>query len=221
MGKFFDQFPKVLYDTEGTRSGSYDVLTNIFVRIGIFADIKNNNGVYYPYLVQEGDTPEMIADKYYGDSQFHWVVLMMNDIVDPFYDWPLDSGPFNKYITTKYGSTDTAQSQIHHYEKQIVRLDSASQVSTTSKMVIDANTYTELASSTFNTYDLSNGTTVQETVTKNAVTCWTWELEQNENKRSIKLLKKEYIEQVKQQFESIMQATGRVTPSVITPNIDS
>lgn len=217
MGKFFDLFPKVLYDIEGVRSGSYDVATNIFVRLGVLQSIKNNSSVYYSYLVQEGDTPEMIADKYYGNPQFHWVVLMMNDIVDPFYDWPLDYQKFAGFIVGKYGSIETAQTQIVRYEKQIDRRDSGSGVTTVSKMVIDYDTYAALASSTFNTYNLSDGTTVSETITKNAVTAWTHELDKNERKRSIKLLKKEYIDMIKKNLESSLAVLPRFPRSVLTP----
>lgn len=217
MAKFFDLFPKVLYDLEGSRSGSYDVATNIFVRIGVLKSIKENSSVYYPYLIQDGDTPEMIADKYYGHPEFHWVVLMMNDIVDPFYDWPLDYTRFSKYMSAKYGSIAASQTQIVRYEKQIDRRDSSSGVTTVSKMVIDYQTYIDLASTTFNTYNLSNGTTVSETITKNAVTAWTDELDKNERKRAIKLLKKEYIDTIKKNLDRELATAPRFPSSVLTP----
>lgn len=218
MGRFFDLFPKVLYDIDGNRTGSYDVATNIFVRLGILTSIKDNTSVYYPYLVQDGDTPEMIADKYYGNPEFHWVVLMMNDIVDPFYDWPLDYKKFANYINGKYGNLATAQTQIARYEKQIIRSDSSSGVSTTSKMVIDFTTYTALPVTQNNTYNLSNGTTVTETITRNAVTVWTDELDKNERKRSIKLLKKEYVDIIKKDFENTLSTIPRFAPSVLISN---
>jgi len=216
MAKFFDLFPKVLYDLEGTRSGNYDVATNIFVRIGVLKSIKQNSSIYYPYLIQDGDTPEMIADKYYGNPEFHWVVLMMNDVVDPFYDWPLDYTRFTKYMIGKYGTIEESQSRVVRYEKQIDRRDSASGLTTTSKMVIDYNTYTALAATTFNSYDLSDGTTVAETITKNAVTAWADELDRNERKRSIKLLKKEYIEVIKKNLDRELAIAPRFPESVLT-----
>jgi hypothetical protein len=216
MAKFFDLFPKVLYDLDGTRSGNYDIATNIFVRIGVLKSIKQNSSVYYPYLVQDGDTPEMIADKYYGNPEFHWVVLMMNDVVDPFYDWPLDYTRFAKYMIGKYGTIEESQRRVVRYEKQIDRRDSASGLTTTSKMVIDYNTYTALAATTFNSYDLSDGTTVAETITKNAVTAWADELDRNERKRSIKLLKKEYIEVIKKNLDRELSIAPRFPESVLT-----
>lgn len=217
MTKFFDLFPKLIYDLEGTRSGSYDVAVNIFVRLGVLKSIKQNSSLYYPYMIQDGDTPEMIADKYYGHPEYHWVVMMMNDVVDPFYDWPLDYARFSSYMSSKYGSIETSQTQIVRYEKQIDRRDSSSGVTTTSKMIIDYDTYVAMASSTFNTYNLSNDTTVAETITKNAVTAWDDEMDKNERKRAIKLLKKEYIDIIKKNLESELANLPRLPSSVLTP----
>lgn len=218
MGKFFDIFPKTYYDLDGTFSGNYDLATNIFVRIGILNTLKNNVSVFYPYLVQDGDTPEIIADKYYGAPDYHWVVLYMNDIVDPNYDWPLSYKKFENYINGKYGSLAEAQSRIVRYEKTIVRTDSSSGVSTTSKIIVDATTYASISNSTV-TYNLVNGTTVTEIITKNTVTAFQDELDINERKRSIKLLKREYIELINKNLQSVFREAPAISASVVTPNV--
>lgn len=218
MGKFFDTFPKTYYDLDGTRSGSYEIATNIFVRIGILNSLKNNSSVYYPYLIQDGDTPEMIADKYYGAPEYHWVVLYMNDITDPYYDWPLDYKKFENYILGKYGSLAEAQTRIVRYEKTIVRRDSSSGVTTTSKVNVDATTYAGIPNSSV-TYNLSNGTTVTETISKNTVTAFQDELDTNERKRTIKLLKKEYIELINKNLQGIFRSSPAFAASVVTPNV--
>lgn len=219
MGKFFDIFPKTYYDLDGTLSGNYNLVTNIFVRIGIINSLKNNAAVYYPYLIQDGDTPEMIADKYYGAADYHWVVLLMNDIVDPNYDWPMDYARFQNYIKGKYGSLENAQSQIVRYEKKIVRTDSVSDVDITSKIILDATTYAALASSSVIVYNLSDGTTVTETVTKNTVTAFEDELDKNERKREIRLLKREYIELINKNLVSVFREAPAISASILTPNV--
>lgn len=216
MGKYFDQFPKVLYDISGLRNGAYDVATNLFIRIGIINSIKENTQLYYPYLVQDGDTPEMIADKYYGDPQYNWIVLYMNDMMNPFYDWPLDYQRFTNYIVNKYGSIETSKTQIVRYEKWISRYDSGSGVTTLSKVAIDQTAYNAMAASTVTPYNLANGTTMTETVTRNIVYAWDDELAKNEAKRSIKLLKKEYLEQIKNNFEVTVGQAPAITPTVLT-----
>ena len=54
----------------------------------------------------------MIADKLYGDTQLHWIVLLFNDIADRYHQWPMTTGALNKYVKDKY----TNISGIHHYE---------------------------------------------------------------------------------------------------------
>ena len=218
MGKFFDVFPKTYYDLDGTRSGSYEIATNIFVRIGILNSLKNNSSVYYPYLIQDGDTPELIADKYYGSPEYHWVVLYMNDILNPYYDWPLDYKKFENYINGKYGSLANAQSQIVRYEQNIVRTDSSTGISTTSKVVVDPVTYATIPNSS-TVYDLSNGTSVTETISKNTVTAFEDELDKNERRRSIKLLKRDFIELINKNFQSIFRSSPAYAASVLTPDV--
>jgi hypothetical protein len=216
MGKFLDTHPLIVYDIFGTRDGSYQVATNVFVRAKILDTVKATTASYYDYNVQDGDTPEMLADKYYGDPELHWVILYMNDIVDPFYDWPLDYNKFIKYVQNKYGSIATAQTQVHHYEKIIERYDSGSQVTTTSTVIIDLEAYNSLPDTQNNTFNLVNGTTVTETITRKVVYAWDYELSENEKKRTIKVLRKDYIGAIKNQFKQLMISLPKVTDTVLT-----
>jgi hypothetical protein len=216
MGKFLDTHPLIVYDIFGTRDGSYQVATNVFVRAKILDTVKATTASYYDYNVQDGDTPEMLADKYYGDPELHWVILYMNDIVDPFYDWPLDYNKFIKYVQNKYGSIATAQTQVHHYEKIIERYDSSSQVTTTSTVIIDLEAYNSLPDTQNNTFNLVNGTTVTETITRKVVYAWDYELSENEKKRTIKVLRKDYIGAIKNQFKQLMISLPKVTDTVLT-----
>jgi len=216
MSKFFDTYPLVPYDIFGTRAGNYKIATNVFSRVKILDTIKATSSMYYDYNIQDGDTPEMLADKYYGDSELHWVILYMNDMIDPFYDWPLDYNKFIKYIQNKYGSVAAAQTQIHHYEKVFERYDSGTQVTTTSTITIDQTAYNALPDTQNNTFNLSGGSTITETITRKIVYCWDYELSENENKRSIKVLRKEYVGAIKNQFQQIMVSLPKITDTVLT-----
>ena len=68
--------------------------------------------MFETYDVKEGETPEMIADKLYGDSTLHWVVLMVNNIVDRYHEWPMAGNQFLDYVNEKYSNP----SATHHYE---------------------------------------------------------------------------------------------------------
>lgn len=121
MSNFFDKFPKIPYNISGDKLGNYQAVTNILFRFGFLRDVINNVSAYESYEIQEGDTPEILAHKYYGGSEAYWLILYANDIYDPQYDWPLDRRSFVNYIDGKYGSTANAQAQIHHYEKVVGR----------------------------------------------------------------------------------------------------
>ena len=78
MSKYFNFFPKTLYTTDAKNA---DVVNNITSRFNFEETFKNNTAVCYEYDIQDSDTPEIIASKFYGDSEKHWIVLSFNDIV--------------------------------------------------------------------------------------------------------------------------------------------
>ena len=107
---YFEQFPLIPYDSLG--DGNPKDLTNILRRVKVRSKIKNNAAIFDTYVVKEGETPEMIADRLYDDVNLHWVVLIFNDITDRYHQWPMTTGAFNKYVTDKYDDI----SAVHHYE---------------------------------------------------------------------------------------------------------
>ena len=119
MSNFFDKFPKTSYNIGKSTDtpNNLDSATNILVRVRVLVEKLDQVFHYYEYVIKEGETPEILAEKYYGDSEAHWLVLMTNNITDAQYDWPLGYDAFNKYMINKYGSIQNAQTTIHHYER--------------------------------------------------------------------------------------------------------
>ena len=107
---YFDTFPKILYDSKG--NGQVKIVTNLLKRVAIRTKVKNKTSLFDTYTVQNGDTPESIADKLYDDPELHWVVLMVNDITDRYHQWPMYEQQFNTYVSEKYDNPDA----VHHYE---------------------------------------------------------------------------------------------------------
>ena len=66
------------------------------------------------YDVKEGETPETVAFKWFGDKEYHWVVLMTNNITDRYYEWPLTQPQFQAHLEDKYGVGNI--DSVHHYE---------------------------------------------------------------------------------------------------------
>ena len=87
-------------------------------RVGLRAKVKTNTMLFDTYKVKEGETPEIIAHKMYGDSELHWIVMLVNNIVDRYHDWPMSTNQFNSYLNQKYVDADgnPDMSGVHHYE---------------------------------------------------------------------------------------------------------
>ena len=111
MAKFFPQFPKIQYNLSG-KNGNTNSVTDIFRRVKIRSKIADNVSLLDKYDVAEGEKPEDIAYKIYGDTDYFWVVTLVNNIVNRYYDWPLPEFVFQQYLKDKYSNPDG----IHHYE---------------------------------------------------------------------------------------------------------
>ena len=168
MAKYFNYFPKTFYSND-TASTGLDSVTNIIARFGFEQSLKNNSSAFYKYQIQESDTPEIIAHKYYGSAEKHWIVLLFNDIIDPQYDWPLKSDTLIKYINTKYSTVEYANtantlvtglswaqniSHVQSYYKIITRT-STDGTDIVEKITVDANTYANIAATSIS-YTLNN-----------------------------------------------------------------
>lgn len=195
--QYFDTLPKVIQ----TKDGISMLMTDLMARCSIIPEILKDPMLYYEYDIQDGDTPEIVAYKYYGDSYRYWIVLFANQIIDPQWDWPLSSNEFDAYIADKY-QTFNPYSTVHHYEKIITQYDVTTQVTTTKNIVIDENTYNSLATGT-TTYALPTGN-VTVTISKTAVSYYDYELSVNEAKRNINILNASYVDQLEEQFKQLM-----------------
>lgn len=106
---YFDRLPTTFYTLDDKKT--VQVVRNILLRIAISEDIKTNLSLFDEYDVQDGETPEIVADRFYGNPLYHWLVLHYNDILDPRFDWPLSTRNLIKYCQSKYTNINAA----HHY----------------------------------------------------------------------------------------------------------
>jgi len=223
MSNFFSKFPLTTYSFD-PKGQNIDMITNILFRTKLFGYIRNNTTAYYDYTLKEYETPEIIAEKYYGTPDAYWLVLYANDVVDPQYDWLLDTNSFNEYIISKYGSIANAMTQVHHYQKIIQTVDSGTGISTFKSYEVDLSDPRTIPGDTtlpYDTYDnlagfydvnpqgtFSDGSGMQMFITKNSVSCYDYEYDLNEAKRSIKLIRKEYWPQIQNEFQAIVNAAS-------------
>ena len=196
--QYFDTLPKVVY----TQNGVSSVYTNLLARVSVIPQLLKDPLIYYSYDIQEGDTPEIIAHKYYGDSYRYWIVLFANELLDPQWDWPMTSRVFEQYLANKYPSTNI-YSEIEYYEKVITQYDVDTQTTTINRVRIDEDVYNGLPVTQTATYILPTGP-VTITTERNAVSIYDYELNQNEAKRNIKILNSIYVNQFEEQFKELL-----------------
>jgi hypothetical protein len=102
----------IAYNIKGDET--YKLLPDILRRVKLRANIRNGMFMFDNYDVKEGETPETVAHKWFGDTEFHWVILMTNNITDRYYGWPLTQPQFQTHLEDKYGVGNIDAT--HHYE---------------------------------------------------------------------------------------------------------
>lgn len=208
MANYFRYFPQTYYNLEDSKN-SVDVVTNIMSKFSFEPEFKNNSVIYYEYVVTDGETPEILAHKIYGSAEKHWIILSLNDIVNPLTDWPIEQRSLIKLIDKKYESfantangftgLEWAEQNIQSYFKIEKQTDMSTNESVSKTIFIDSNTYSNVIPSSSN-YTLKSNNVIRVDVTKGTKTYYEYELEQNELKRNIKILKPEFVSAVEDEF---------------------
>ena len=170
---YFSTCPKIFYSTTG--NSDHKLVTNLLRRVGIRTKVKTNTALFDTYEVKEGETPEMIAHKLYGDPEYHWIVLYMNNITDRFHGWPMSTPQFLAFVNNKYSDPNA----VHHYE--------ISQSSGDTSVKINV------------------GTTNADYPVADIVTNMEYEESVQDKLRSIRLLDPGYVEQFVDEFRLIME----------------
>jgi hypothetical protein len=165
MSSYFDKFPLIRYQISGVKYSSFQTIRNLLFRTAIIREALSNSSSYMRYIIRDGDTPEILASKIYGDPQAHWMILYANDMLDAQYDWPLTSSVFPKYIVDKYRSMAEADRgetledyevvswtqdttnvpSYHHYEKVVKLENRDAQITTETRFIINKSRLTDNA----------------------------------------------------------------------------
>ena len=178
---YFDKnFPTIEYDSVG--NGEFKDVKNLLRRVALNTKVKTNALLYDTYDVKEGETPEIIADKLYDDSELHWVIMLVNDITDRYHQWPMRYSQFLQYVNDKYDDVNA----VHHYEI------SATSGDTTKKIEV----YNNSALYTGDTDFYSNATTI---------TNIEYEENRQDELRKIRLLDPQYVGQFVEEYETLMK----------------
>lgn len=170
---YFKKFPKVRYIDQDV----VNILTSILPK---YSPIQDTTLFFYHSLT-DGERPEDVSFKYYGTTEHHWLILILNNIIDPYYDWLLTQQELETYVKEKYGSNADG---IHHFEN----LNTGNIVDQ-----YESLQYFDMVSS---------GTTLPQHI--HPVSNFEYEMERNEKKREIKVISPDRIFDIIKQFEQEM-----------------
>ncbi len=177
---YFSRFPMMIYDVKG--NDNYKLLPDILRRVKQRAGIKAGQFIFDSYDVMNGEKPEDIAFKWFGDAQLHWIILMTNNITDRYYQWPMTQPQFAEFLTDKYGAGN--EDSAHHYE---VTQDSGR---TSGQGPNDYSHKVEVNS------DTDNATTI---------TNREYEEREQDKYRSIRLLNQRYVNDFISEFDNLIK----------------
>lgn len=169
---YFKNFPTIIYDSEGI--GEFKDVKNLLRRVGLRATTRGDVLLFDTYDVKNGETPESIAHKLYGDTELHWVILMINNVVDRYHGWPMSEAQFLQFVNDKYDNVNA----IHHYEIE-------QQSGKTTKKI-----------------DIGTDNTDYPTAT--AITNLEFEQEEQDSKRKIRLLDPAFVERFTDEFKTLI-----------------
>ena len=175
---YFDSFPIINY---GSTDGTIKTATNLLRRVAIRSKVKTNASLFDTYDVKSGETPEIIADKFYDDPQLHWVIMLVNNVTDRYHDWPMNDQQFSTFVNEKYSNPDG----IHHYE--------ITQESGDTKQKIEVYD-PDLISSATDAYTSATAITNRE-----------YEESEQDRKRKIRLLDPEVVDTFVDEFKLLMR----------------
>lgn len=219
--KYFSNFPSISYSLDDNDL-EFKLIKNPLTRVRFVREILQNVKIFYEYDFSDSDSPEIIAHKLYEDPNRYWMVMFSNDLIDPYYDVPLKDADLDSLLVHKYGSVANAQSQIHHYERRTNIVTNKDGNISENEYVIELQQYSydfdtglvientlptisnPVSISSESTEVANDGITITKTVKDYAISNYDYELNLNEGKRKIKLVRSELVSEIETQFKSLL-----------------
>ena len=180
---YFRELPDLQYQSflsDSTSSQNYLRVKNLFRRCKLRDDLQNVFTIFNKYQIQEGARPDTVAEEIYGSAELDWVVLMTAGIINVRNEWPLSDRDVYYYAENIYG---TQLNAIHHYETKEVK-DSNGRLILPAGKVVDGNFQIPDPNDPMGTLNPVVG-----------IGNYEYQVIKNNNKRSIYLLKPEYLQQ--------------------------
>ena len=204
---YFKKLPNILYQSplpDRSSTGDLIEIKNIFRRSKLYDYLKDNATLFNKYIIEDGDRPDTIAQELYGSSRYDFVVILTGGIININDEWPLQDYQMYDVALSKYG-TEAKMNEIHHYETFEIK-DSQGRQILPPNLIVDSTfkidgSASKFGGNRFNLISQSGNTQLDDkneytVVTDNIarpVTNFEYEIEDNEKKRNISLLRTGYL----------------------------
>ena len=199
MSNYFSYLPNLEYVNRipsEQNISSYTEVKNLFKRVKLSNELFQDLTNFTKYQIVGDERPDNVANKIYNNSNYDWIILLSNNIINIQDEWPMSNRTFELYMNKKYGVTN--YDNIHHYESIEVK-DSSNNYTVLKKGLEVPSDY----SITF--YDGALGRMSTVTDTNVGVTNYEYESKIQDDKRNIFLLRSELIQTVIRDIKSLME----------------
>lgn len=198
MPSYFRQVPDFEYVSRlpDARISDYINVKNLFKKGKLREDIFQNLAYFTKYKVRGDDRPDNVAFEIYGDATLDWIVLLSNNILNIQTEWPLPQSRFDEFLLNKYGDYNTLYNGIHHYESP--------EIKNTQDVVIVAKGLQVDSNFSINYYDSGLERNITQTNIAVPVTNYEYEIQIEDDKRNIYLLKPQYLNIVYDDMNELM-----------------
>jgi hypothetical protein len=189
---YFRELPDIEYQSpfaDSNSSQNYVRAKNLFRRVKLRDDLQNVFTLFNKYQIPEGARPDIVAEAVYGRADYDWVVLMTAGIVNVRDEWPLSNRDLYRYAENIYG---TQLNAVHHYETTEVK-DSNGRLILPAGKVVDSN------------FTIPKPDDYRATLNPViGISNYEYETLKNEEKRSVYLLRSDYLQQYLNDMRTIM-----------------
>ena len=191
---YFRELPELQYQSflqDRLSTEDYILVKNFFRRIKLRDDLQNIFTLFDKYIIVDGERPDTLAEKFFGDSSLDWVILIVAGIINVYDEWPLSDKDLYNFVIDKYGIENA--NDIHHYETKLV-VDSSNRLILRSGLIVDAD---------FTIPDPENRSLTLNPV--NGISNFEYETLKNDKKREIYVLKPSFLEDFIENTRSLMR----------------
>ena len=205
---YFEELPEISYISRLTNSNRNEdriLVKNLFKRAKLRSDIESAITAFNYYQIEEGERPDTLAKKIYDNEELDWVILITNNITNIRDQWPLSHNDLNTYMLDKYGSQQNL-AEVHHYETKEIK-DSSNRLIMKGGLVVGEEFQFEYhtpvgVASTGNIYNVEPVPPEKGVI---AVSNYEYENRKNDEKRKIKILKREFVPVIITDLRNIMR----------------